>query len=240
MLPFQIASFPDDRVELHPREAGLERILAADVIGAKATRGLLAPQVFFVDMVDAGSRIKPHFHGVDQFQLVLRGDGFLGKEPVQPGSFHYADAFQPYGPIEAGDQGLAYLTVRARHDTGVHYMPGSGHLRGGRPRRAQFVCTVPLGRRESCTIAGPYDDGLAATRIEIAADSSHALEASPDLGGVIGIVLDGAVIHRGQAYGEWSCFALSPGDSDELQGGGTGADLLAFHFPFPEVAPTAT
>jgi hypothetical protein len=230
-VAFQIASLPAERVELHPTEAGLERILTANILGDKSTRDVDAPQVFYVEMIDPESRIKPHFHGVDQFQLVIAGDGTLGKEAVQPGCFHYADAWQPYGPITAGVAGLAYLTIRGRHDSGAHYMPGGGRYREGKPRRPHFVEPVDLSAPESRTLVGPFDDGLKASRTKIDAGGTAAFASDEHSDGQIGVVLGGEVVIDGIAYPEWSCFWLSRGGRCEVGAGARGADVLALQFP---------
>ncbi len=38
------------------------------------------PQVFMVEYYEPESTIEPHFHDVDQFQIVLRGAGRFGHE----------------------------------------------------------------------------------------------------------------------------------------------------------------
>jgi hypothetical protein len=233
-LSFQIASLPANRVELHPTEAGLERILTANILGDKSTRDVDAPQVFYVDMVDPESRIKPHFHGVDQFQLVVRGRGTLGKEAVQPGCFHYADAWQPYGPITAGRDGLAYLTIRARHDSGAHYMPGGGRHREGKPRRPHFVEPVDVSVPESRTLVGPFEDGLKACREKIDADGTASFATDEHSDGQIGVVLGGDVVYDHTNYPQWSCFWLPPGERCDVSAGANGADVLALQFPLRE------
>jgi hypothetical protein len=230
-VAFQIASLPAERVELHPTEAGLERILTANILGDKSTRDVDAPQVFYVDMVDPESRIKPHFHGVDQFQLVVRGEGTLGKEAVQPGCFHYADAWQPYGPITAGSEGLAYLTLRARHDSGAPYMPGGGRHREGKPRRPHFVEPVDMSAPESRTLVGPFADGLKASREKIDAGGTAAFSSDEQSDGQIGVVLSGDVVHDSTVYPQWSCFWLSRGERCAVSAGAGGADVLALQFP---------
>jgi hypothetical protein len=230
-LSFQIAALPPDRIELHPTEAGLERILTVNILGDKASRDIEAPQVFLVDMVDPNSRIKPHFHGVDQFQLVVRGSGSLGKNAVRTGSFHYADAWQPYGPLTAGDEGLAYLTIRARHDSGAHYMPGGGRHREGKPRRPHFVEPVDVSSPETRTIVGPTDDRLRVARVWIEIGEQATFTADPDSGGEIGVVLAGSLRHEGGVYGQWSCFSLAPGQRCQLEAGSDGADVLELQFP---------
>lgn len=231
LVAFQIASLPDERVELHPTEAGLDRIMTANILGDKSTRDVHAPQVFYVEMVDPESRIKPHFHGVDQFQLVIAGDGTLGKEAVQAGCFHYADAWQPYGPITAGRNGLAYLTIRSRHDSGAHYMPGGGRHREGKPRRPHFVEPVDVSAPESRTLVGPFDDGLKASRAKIEAKGKAAFTSDDHSDGQIGVVLNGDLVFGGTRYPRWSCFWLSRGERCEVGAGVDGADVLALQFP---------
>ena len=216
---------------MHPTEAGLERILTANILGDKSTRDVDAPQVFYVDMIDPESRIKPHFHGVDQFQLVVRGWGTLGKEAVQPGCFHYADAWQPYGPITAGRDGLAYLTIRARHDSGAHYMPGGGRHREGKPRRPHFVEPVDVSAPESRTLVGPFEDGLKALREKIDAAGATAFSSDEHSDGEIGVVLGGNVVYDGTTFPQWSCFWLSPGERCDVRAGLNGADVLVLQFP---------
>lgn len=65
-----------------------------------------------------------HFHEVDQFQVVVSGEGTLGRDPVGRGVVHYADAYTAYGPIRTDPAvGLAYLTMRLEPTTGINPMP---------------------------------------------------------------------------------------------------------------------
>src|SRR6185436_18633542 len=62
---------------------------------------------------------RPHFHDVDQFQVVVKGDGVLGKHPLPMHAVHFTRAQTPYGPIVGGSQGIGFLTLRARWDQGA-------------------------------------------------------------------------------------------------------------------------
>jgi hypothetical protein len=66
-----------------------------------------------------------HYHRVSQFQLVVAGSGNIGRHAVKRGAVHYADPLTPYGPIEPGNDGVTYLTLRARSDFGAWHMPDS-------------------------------------------------------------------------------------------------------------------
>ncbi|MBO9354443.1 hypothetical protein GG851_10585 [Bordetella petrii] len=72
-----------------------------------------------------GWTLPVHFHMQHQFQVVLRGQGTLGKHLLAPGSVHYASPQSAYGPIVAGDDGLDYFTLRVLTDKGAWYMPES-------------------------------------------------------------------------------------------------------------------
>ena len=104
------------------------------------------PQTFLVDMPDEGATVKPHFHDVDQYQVIVRGDGRLGSEPASPIVFHYADAYTPYGPIIAGKDGIAFYTIRAGCAGGYFGMPEARHLIKGKPGRnivGRFMINQP-------------------------------------------------------------------------------------------------
>ncbi|HEY8359247.1 MAG TPA: hypothetical protein VIL30_17500, partial [Ramlibacter sp.] len=83
------------------------------------------PQAFLVEQ-EPGAVVAPHFHFVDQFQVIVAGEGKLGAHAVAPLSVHFAGACTGYGPITPGEQGLSYFTFRASADeTGAQYLPGA-------------------------------------------------------------------------------------------------------------------
>jgi hypothetical protein len=137
----------------------VERVVAAasgntyqiyDYFGSEAESP--GPQGFLVHFRTPGGVIKPHYHPVDQFQVVVRGNGRIGRHPLfqfmQDGDWQallhvredaepsaedqlqvavqYADGYTPYGPIVAGDSGIGFFTIRATPDhTPSNYMPES-------------------------------------------------------------------------------------------------------------------
>jgi hypothetical protein len=81
------------------------------------------PQVLLVEQQIPGSKILSHFHGVDQFQVIVGGNGRLGQHAVGPVSLHYTNRFTGYGPIEAGPQGMSYYVLRpGLAVSGSHYL----------------------------------------------------------------------------------------------------------------------
>ena len=185
------------------------------------------PQAFLVEMPTQGSTIHPHFHDVDQFQIIVGGGGRLGKDDARPVCFHYADAYAPYGPIVAGEEGIAFFTLRLACEGGYFPMPGSRHLMPGKPGRV---------------VAGFFDPELQALAGEV---QSQALIDQPDgvqvvgyrcgpdatfsgppsaAGGQYYLVLRGALVHNGREYGPQSLAYNAAGEAaPQLQAAGVPA-----------------
>ncbi|MDF1604674.1 hypothetical protein [Nocardioides sp. YIM 152315] len=143
--------------------------------------------------------LRAHFHEVDQFQVVLDGEGTLGRDRAVRGVVHYTDAFTSYGPIRTDPAiGLAYFTLRRRADVGIHYMPDE------RERRR-----LAASSGQHFTVALRTDDLPAARLHEVARTGRGAaaygvrLPAGrplrPAAGGGEGylVVLDGALVRDG-------------------------------------------
>lgn len=92
------------------------------------------PQVFLVEQ-EPHTVVLPHFHLQDEFQVIVAGDGTLGRHPVRPITVHHANRHTGYGPITAGRDGVAYMTARAKLDVGAHWLPESRHRMEDLPRR---------------------------------------------------------------------------------------------------------
>ena len=80
-----------------------------------------------MDRLYPGARIDPHFHDIDQFQVVVDGDCRMGKKAADPVTFQYADAYTPYGPIVGAELGFAFFTLRPIASGGFFPMPGNKH-----------------------------------------------------------------------------------------------------------------
>ena len=109
-----------------------------------------SPQAFLVEQ-EANATILTHYHQQNQFQVVVGGDGTLGRHAVAPLLVHYAGAFTGYGPIVSGAQGLQYLTFRANNDPGAQFLPLSGLADrvDELPRDTQFLVICHSGGRSA-------------------------------------------------------------------------------------------
>ena len=115
---------------------------------------------------------------------------------------HYADAYTSYGPIVDAGDGVTYLTVRARPDSGPKYMPES---RSQRPTGAGGRQLTALGDLQALEVApdgtawllGPFSDGLAVRLARLGA--GQLLPAAQPAGdGTVYLLLEGALDGPGQ------------------------------------------
>jgi hypothetical protein len=81
------------------------------------------PQAFVVRLPAAHEGLRVHFHPVDQFQVFISGSGAFAGHEVRCGLVHYADALTPYGPLDVGGDGVAFMTLRHQADFDIQNMP---------------------------------------------------------------------------------------------------------------------
>ena len=198
------------------------------------------PQIFLVDYPgEAGVAVRPHFHSVDQFQVFLRGDR-VGKHKVRPRTVHYADAYTSYGPIVDAGDGVIYLTVRARPDSGPKYMPES---RSQRPTGAGGRQLTALGDLQTLEVApdgtawllGPFSDGLAVRLARLGA-GQRLPAAQPAGDGTVYLLLEGALDGPGQRVTHRATTVVTVGPGEAVPGvraAREGAVILGLSFPQP-------
>jgi hypothetical protein len=201
------------------------------------------PQGFLVERPYAGARIDPHFHDIDQFQVIVAGDGRMGKKPVKPITFQYADAYTPYGPIVADDDGISFFTLRNVASGGHFSMPGSRHLmpcRAGRNIAGGIdldgdVLAENAVSRES--LMESQNDGVHAESIHLGPNAS-APGVPCEGGGQYYLVCDGTLVENGKTLDELSLMHVGADeDVPTLQAGPEGATVLAMQFGRPSERP---
>lgn len=198
----------------------------------------LFPMAFLVEQ-DPGEVANAHFHQADQFQVVVAGNGTLGSHAVRPVCVHFAGAFTPYGPINAGADGLTYFTLRNGFDPGARYMMRGENralLRSVRARRHREAVAGPLDLVG--VVLSPEPDGLAAWHYRLAA-GEQLVGPPPGQGrGQYWLVLEGIALRDDTALARLSCAFVAPDDACfTATGGPAGASLLAMQFPAPAGSP---
>lgn len=198
-----------------------------------------AAQAFLVVRPFAGARIEPHFHDVDQFQVVVDGDGRIGKKQVRPITFQYADAFTPYGPIVAAEKGLAFFTLRNISSGGFWAMPGNKHEMPGRAGRNiegvfDLAGGVPAaGEIVAEDLMPAQDDGVMAVGFRLGAGATSA-GIQHEGKGQFYLVCAGSLIVDGKELTERSVVRVEPEDAaPNLRAGPEGAQVLGLQFCAP-------
>lgn len=222
------------------RPEGVSRRL--DYIGSP---GLIdaAPQAFYVDRLYAGARIDPHFHDIDQFQVVVDGDCHMGKKHAAPVTFQYADAYTPYGPIVGAEQGFAFFTLRPIASGGFFAMPGNRHNMPGRAGRniaGRFDMAGPrpaAGQAVSEPLMADQDDGVAAIGLRLG-PGAKAGGPTSNGGGQYYLVCGGEIEVDGADLPERSLLhAAADEGPPTMTAGPAGADVLVLQFARPSERP---
>lgn len=213
-----------------------------DYIGSPGTIDA-NPQAFLVDRLYPDARIDPHFHDIDQFQIVVEGDCRMGKKAAGPVTFQYADAYTPYGPIIGAEQGFAFFTLRPIASGGFFAMPGNRHNMPGRAGR-NIAGLFDTGRPRP--VAGimvrealmeSQDDGVDAVGLRLGAGA--VTDGIPsDAGGQYYLVCEGEVAQDGKTLPRHSLIHVEPGETPPtLRAGPEGADVLVLQFARPSGRP---
>lgn len=202
------------------------------------------PVAFLVDKKPS-SVIAPHFHEVNQFQVIVGGYGKLGKQEVKPFVLHYTNGFTGYGPIIAEDEGLSFFTLRNRFDPGgARFFPeGRSFMQPARKRHRVSKHLVLSDdealKSRTCevleTAIEPEDDGLAAWFLRAVPGTKTHAPSPAGGGGQYLIVARGTLWYDGEAFPELSCVYV-PADSEPmaLEAASEGLEVLIAQFPTAE------
>jgi hypothetical protein len=239
----QIASPSDvsaERVKEFTSDGGFHRV--SPFIGSYEGGDSDFPEGYLVEFRPRpGGRIEPHFHKVAQYQVIVGGDGHLGKHAVSPISFHFADLSTPYGPITpTGAAGIEFFTLRPARRPGTWHMPGSKHEMLGRAGRnvSVGVEAQPLPERgvSSEVLLDPHADGLASFRLRLGPGEEATGPAPAGSGGQYYVVIAGALQHDGQDLPPRSLLFIGPDEAaPTIAAGSEGADVLVLQFPVKTV-----
>jgi uncharacterized protein YjbI with pentapeptide repeats len=191
--------------------------------------------------------IPAHFHAVNQFQVMVKGEGTLGKRAAHPWTVHYTNGFTGYGPLQAGATGMAFFTFRNRRDVGgARYFPAGRSFMQPARKRHHLVdplllsSAAALHSRQQVTcdlVLAQEDDGLAAWLLRL---GPHMHTHAPDPvhgGGQYFLVAGGTLLHDGAMLSQLSCLYVSADAGPfVLRSGAEGLEILLLQFPVAEAA----
>jgi hypothetical protein len=164
------------------------------------------PMASFVEQL-VHTMIPSHFHAVNQFQVLVEGQGTLGKRAVHPWMVHYTNGFTGYGPLCAAAEGMAFFTLRNRWDAaGARYFPAGQSFMQPAPKRHHLADPLVLSsaaalhsrQHATCDIVlAQEDDGLAAWFLRMGPNRhTHAPDPAHG-GGQYLLVAGGTLLHDG-------------------------------------------
>jgi hypothetical protein len=210
---------------------------------------LPAPQAFLVHQ-QPGWVLPAHFHLQEQFQVVTRGGGTLGRHAVEPITVHYSSREAGYGPLVAGAEGLDYLTLRAVTDPGAWYLPESrARMRSGLHKRQATVGPIvvqPTAARSALAapqaevLIAPDAHGLAAWVLRLPPATACDAPAQQASGGRFHVVVGGALMTDAGELGPPSCIWRGSDDPPmAVLAGADGLELLVLQYPWAALAADA-
>ena len=202
------------------------------------------PHAFLVESTHEDS-FATHFHRVDEFQVVVRGGGTMGKHTLVPGLVHFARADTPYGPIGVAGDGLQFLTLRPCKDgSGAHFFPkGKEMLESITDRDPWQVSEHAAFEKTSAVALRPFakirdERGLAAYSLALA---PGAKTTAPDPSATAGqylLITDGSLKYQGKEHAALTIiFVKSTEQPFELEAGAQGLNALVLNFPQGRARP---
>jgi hypothetical protein len=199
-----------------------------------------SPQAFLVEQ-NPNWTLPTHFHFQDQFQLVVQGEGTIGRHSLRKLSIHYASEHSGYGPIKSLANGLSYFTIRSIGDTGAWYLPESyGELRKGITKiqlhgESIDAATIDelkvLNQAQLHTVINEQSDGVAAWIFKAPPNWVGEIENIPKSRGArFFVVTQGHLIQQKNLLGIHSVLQTNPGEKLSIASGEEGLELVILQF----------
>lgn len=218
----------------HDREG---EIVQTPLLGSRRNPDL---PLAHINALTAGRTSTPHFHNVDQFQVILEGSCTLGRHRLKPYTVHFSRAYTPYGPIVS--EGVRFFVIRAHPDTGSQRLPKELAQLNAVPDRDpwQVTCEVAFpaqaqraGEVTLTAIPGMSDQrGLAGYTLNMAPRTqTHAPDPSVGDGQYV-VVLKGSLLHDGRELKAPALAWVYPQDGAlPMKSGVEGLHAMILNFP---------
>ena len=198
----------------------------------------------FLAQYDPGDRSCTHFHTVDQFQILVKGRGQLGRHEVEPYYVHFARAYTPYGPLHADTQtGWTFMTLRTRYDPGAQRLPGALPKLKQATQRKPWQVTTRANFPAAAAGANVHDiaeltdeQGLFVKTLVMAPGARSEAPAAGAGDGQYIVVVKGGLVHEGRERRALTVVHVKPDEAAfRIDAGAQGLEALILNFP--RVAP---
>lgn len=203
---------------------------------------------------DPGRVSHPHFHIVDQFQVVVGGKAKLGRRDVAAYGVHFSRAYTPYGPfISDPDIGLTCFVMHAntRTDWRSRHLPEKQDELKRAPNRHPWQITFPVVFPELHSGAITADTLLQAVpgvedekRLVAYALSMkpNALGCAPDPScgdGQYLVVVKGSLFHNNKEHKSLALVFVGSNEGPfQIRAGSEGLQAIVLNYPHANVKST--
>ena len=198
------------------------------------------PVAFLVRMFSNGGA---HYHGADEFQVVVEGRGKLGRHEMKPVAVHFARAYTPYGPLFPDEkEGWGFLTLRVRlNPAGTQRIPAAIEKLKQIPNRKPWQANVNVSFEKTGLNDVPeltQDNGLFVQTLNLAAGESAACRAPTGGDGQYVVITKGSLVHEGREHRALALVFLRHDEGAyTAKAGPSGLEGIVLNFP-PPVHPT--
>ena len=199
------------------------------------------PQAFLVEQAAHWS-LATHFHLEHQFQAFVGGSATLGRHAVGPLMVHYASPHSAYGPLNAGDAGISYLTMRLIGDEGAWYLPEARpklklHIKkqqahGAPATQVSAEQLRALERTVEEVLIEPHDNGLAAWIMRLPPSQTAPVPPRhPNAGGRFYVVTQGSLRTGVEELAGLATVSVTGDETFDITSGAAGLEVLVLQFP---------
>ena len=251
-MAFDDAKVNQTRYEGDASRGAIGGGLFTNFFGARDTPDL--PHAMLLQF-DPGRVSHPHFHIVDQFQVLVDGKGSLGRHDLAIYDVHFSRAYTPYGPLisDAGTGSTFFvLHARSHTDWGSHHLPKERAKLQQVPDRqpwqitrpASFSLLQPGSASNSLlqAIPGIKDEyGLAGYTLSMMPNAKTSAPDPSNGEGQYLAVVKGSVLHDGKEHKAPALVFVYPEDGPyRVHAGSAGLEALVLNFPSQKTRPKGT
>jgi rubredoxin len=192
------------------------------------------PSAFLVTFTPGGSLVA-HYHHVDQFQVLVKGEGTFGRHHVAPYYVHFARGLTPYGPLHS-EGGWAFLTLRMSYDPGTQSdFETLKQVPERQPWQVAVQVVFPSPGAAAVLARVPEisnDQGLYVSTLTV---PPHGRVTAPDPcdgSGQYIAAVKGSLMHEGREHKALAVVFVSAAEAAyKIQAGAEGLDALVLNFP---------
>ena len=190
-----------------------------------------------------GRTSQPHFHPVDQFQVLISGKGRMGRHDMGTYCVHFSRAYTPYGPFVSDEVvGLVCFNLHAlvnQNYRAFHLPQEAGRLKqvpNRQPWQITSHANFPGELLQDVVlqdIPGIQDEnGLAGHTLSMRPNVQSYSPGCANGAGQYLIVVEGSIVHGGKELNAPALVFVYPEEAAyQVQAGGGGAKALVLNFP---------